>query len=209
MSTTDITSAGSAASMDLCLHVIRNGYGAAIANSVSHRLVFPAHREGGEQQFIERPAPPTGGASVKVAMDWARRRRDRQGLWTADSHQPAHPLQTNQPHSDWIPDEPPLGAPRNRGRFTAMSSLFAWAATGFLAGCLARWIVKDDRSGCAYTVVIGILGALIGGALMQAIDRRPLDDFSVRTVLVAALGAVLLLLVLRALGGRASGARRR
>jgi len=90
-----------------------------------------------------------------------------------------------------------------------MSSLFAWAATGFLAGLLARWIVKDDRSGCVYTVVIGILGALIGGALMQAIDRRPLDDFSVRTVLVAALGAVLLLLVLRAFGGRASGARRR
>jgi len=60
-----------------------------------------------------------------------------------------------------------------------------------------------------YTMVIGILGALIGGALMQAIDRRSLNDFSVRTVLVAALGAVLLLLVLQALGGRASGARRR
>ncbi len=89
-----------------------------------------------------------------------------------------------------------------------MSSLIAWAATGFFAGLLARWIVKDDRSGCVYTMVIGILGALIGGALMQAIDRRSLDDFSVRTVLVAALGAVLLLLVLQALGGRA-GARRR
>jgi len=89
-----------------------------------------------------------------------------------------------------------------------MSSPIAWAATGFFAGLLARWIVKDDRSGCVYTMVIGILGALIGGALMQAIDRRSLDDFSVRTVLVAALGAVLLLLVLQALGGRA-GARRR
>ncbi len=89
-----------------------------------------------------------------------------------------------------------------------MSSLIAWAATGFFAGLLARWIVKNDRSGCVYTMVIGILGALIGGALMQAIDRRSLDDFSVRTVLVAALGAVLLLLVLQALGGRA-GARRR
>ena len=46
-----------------------------------------------------------------------------------------------------------------------MSSLIAWAATGFLAGLLARWIVKDDRSGCVYTMVIGILGALIGYAI--------------------------------------------
>lgn len=93
-----------------------------------------------------------------------------------------------------------------------MGSLIAWAATGLLAGLLARWVVKDDRSGCAYTMVIGILGALIGGALMQAIDKRPLDEFSVRTVLVAALGAVLLLLVLQALAGRGSripGRRRR
>jgi len=90
-----------------------------------------------------------------------------------------------------------------------MGSLIAWAATGLLAGLLARWIVKDDRSGCIYTMVIGILGALIGGALMQAIDRRSLDDFSIRTVLVAALGAVLLLLVLQALGGRSPGHRTR
>ncbi len=90
-----------------------------------------------------------------------------------------------------------------------MSSLIAWAATGFLAGLLARWIVKDERSGCVYTMVIGILGALIGGALMQAIDKRSLDDFSIRTMLVAAVGAVLLLLVLQALGGRSATHGRR
>lgn len=92
-----------------------------------------------------------------------------------------------------------------------MGSLIAWAATGLLAGLLARWIVKDSRSGCIYTMVIGILGALIGGALMQAVDERPLDQFSLRTVLVAAIGAVLLLLVLQAVagrGGRARGGRR-
>lgn len=85
-----------------------------------------------------------------------------------------------------------------------MGSLLAWAATGLIAGVLARWIVKDERSGCIYTMVLGVLGALIGGALMQAIDERPLDEFSIRTVLVAALGAVLLLLVLQAIGGRRS-----
>ena len=85
---------------------------------------------------------------------------------------------------------------------SAVGSLVAWAATGLLAGALARWIVRDDRAGCIYTTVVGMLGALIGGALMQALDERPIDEFSIRTVLVAACGAVLLLLVLQALAGR-------
>lgn len=87
-------------------------------------------------------------------------------------------------------------------RCCAVGSLLAWIATGLLAGLLARWIVRDDRRGCLYTIVVGVLGALIGGALMQAADGRPLDQFSLRTVLVAAAGAVLLLLVLQAIGGR-------
>ena len=90
-----------------------------------------------------------------------------------------------------------------------MGSLIAWAATGLIAGALARWVVRDDRSGCIYTMVVGVLGALIGGALMQAVDKRSLDEFSIRTVLVAAAGAVLLLLVLQALGGRRPQGRRR
>jgi uncharacterized membrane protein YeaQ/YmgE (transglycosylase-associated protein family) len=89
-----------------------------------------------------------------------------------------------------------------------MGSIIAWAATGLIAGLLARWIVRDQRSGCLYTIAIGLLGALLGGALMQAIDRRPLDEFSIRTVLVAALGAILLLLVLQAIAGRGPRTRR-
>lgn len=83
-----------------------------------------------------------------------------------------------------------------------MGSVIAWIATGLIAGFLARLVVKDERSGCLYTIAIGVLGACIGGALMQALDERPLDEFSFRTVLVAALGAVLLLLVLQAIAGR-------
>jgi uncharacterized membrane protein YeaQ/YmgE (transglycosylase-associated protein family) len=90
-----------------------------------------------------------------------------------------------------------------------VGSLIAWAATGLIAGALARWVVRDDRSGCLYTMVVGVLGALIGGALMQAADKRSLDEFSIRTVLVAAVGAVLLLLVLQAVGGRRPQGRRR
>lgn len=89
-------------------------------------------------------------------------------------------------------------------------SLVGWILVGLFAGGIARWIVRDDRSGCIYTMVVGVLGAVIGGALMNAIDSRGVDEFSVRSVLVAALGAVLLLLVLQALAGRgsASGSRR-
>jgi uncharacterized membrane protein YeaQ/YmgE (transglycosylase-associated protein family) len=86
-------------------------------------------------------------------------------------------------------------------------SIIAWIVTGLIAGALARWIVKDDRQGCLYTMAIGVLGALIGGALMQAAGRTGIDEFDVRTILVAALGAILLLLVLQAVGGR--GRRRR
>lgn len=86
-------------------------------------------------------------------------------------------------------------------------NIVAWIVVGLIAGLLARWIVRDDRSGCLYTIAVGVLGALIGGALMQASGQNGINEFSLRSLLVAALGAVLLLLVLQALGGR--GRRRR
>lgn len=50
-----LTSAGSAAGIDLCLHIVRRDYGPTIANQVARRLVMPVHRDGGQAQFIERP----------------------------------------------------------------------------------------------------------------------------------------------------------
>ncbi len=50
-----LTSAGSAASMDLCLHVVRCDYGAEIANRLARRCVVPPHRDGGQAQFVEEP----------------------------------------------------------------------------------------------------------------------------------------------------------
>jgi uncharacterized membrane protein YeaQ/YmgE (transglycosylase-associated protein family) len=87
-------------------------------------------------------------------------------------------------------------------------NIFAWIVVGLIAGGLARWIVKDDRSGCLYTTVVGVLGALIGGWLMHASGRKGVNEFDLRSILVSALGAVLLLLVLQAVGGRRSGRRR-
>lgn len=53
-----LTSAGSAAGLDLCLHLVRRDFGAAIANQVARRLVIAPHRNGGQAQFIERPVLP-------------------------------------------------------------------------------------------------------------------------------------------------------
>jgi len=94
----------------------------------------------------------------------------------------------------------------------AAVGFLSWIAVGLLAGLLARWIVRDDRAGCIYTIAVGVLGALLGGWLMQANGRKGVNDFDIRSVLVAALGAVLLLLVLQAVSGRfgtGGGKRRR
>jgi uncharacterized membrane protein YeaQ/YmgE (transglycosylase-associated protein family) len=87
-------------------------------------------------------------------------------------------------------------------------NIVAWIIVGLVAGLLARWIVRDDRSGCLYTVAVGVLGALIGGALMHAGGHEGINEFSIRSLLVAAAGAILLLLVLQAIGGRGRIRRR-
>ena len=56
-------------------------------------------------------------------------------------------------------------------------------------------------------MVVGVLGALIGGALMQAAGKKGVSEFDLRAVLVSAVGAVLLLLVLQAVSGRGRSRR--
>ncbi|HEV2636285.1 MAG TPA: helix-turn-helix domain-containing protein [Actinocrinis sp.] len=68
-----LTSAGSAAGLDLCLHLVRLDFGAAVANSVARRLVLPPHRDGGQAQFIEGGVRPVDASDGGVArsMAWA------------------------------------------------------------------------------------------------------------------------------------------
>ena len=54
-----ITSAGSAAGLDACLHIIRSEFGASVAATVARRMVVAPHRDGGQAQFIESPVPVT------------------------------------------------------------------------------------------------------------------------------------------------------
>jgi len=72
-----LTAAGSAAALDLGLHLIRRDHGAEVANTVSRRLVFAAHRDGGQRQFVERPVPAVPDDSLGAVLAWAQERLDR------------------------------------------------------------------------------------------------------------------------------------
>ncbi|MHC3424268.1 GlxA family transcriptional regulator [Streptomyces sp. DT18] len=69
-----LTSAGVAAGIDLCLHVVRRDHGAAVAADVARHTVVPPYREGGQAQFIERPVPAEYGDSTAPARAWALER---------------------------------------------------------------------------------------------------------------------------------------
>ncbi len=70
-----LTSAGTAAGLDLCLHIVRNDYGSARAMEVSRRMVVAPHREGGQSQYAPAHLPDTGGRSgLAPVLDWASNR---------------------------------------------------------------------------------------------------------------------------------------
>lgn len=66
-----LTSAGVASGIDLCLHMIREDHGAAVANDVARSVVVPAHRDGGQAQFIKRAVPEPRRSSTGRARSWA------------------------------------------------------------------------------------------------------------------------------------------
>ncbi|MET9498850.1 helix-turn-helix domain-containing protein [Streptomyces sp. NPDC006552] len=69
-----LTSAGEAAGIDLCLHMIRADHGAAVAADVARRTVVPPHRDGGQAQYIRRPVAQTGVTSTSGSRAWALER---------------------------------------------------------------------------------------------------------------------------------------
>ncbi|MFD3996309.1 helix-turn-helix domain-containing protein [Streptomyces sp. NPDC058548] len=66
-----LTSAGATAALDLCLHLVRTDLGATVAGQLARRLVVPAHRPGGQAQFIEAPLPPSDDDSLGPVLQWA------------------------------------------------------------------------------------------------------------------------------------------
>ncbi|GAA1967044.1 GlxA family transcriptional regulator [Catenulispora subtropica] len=69
-----LTSAGVAAAIDLCLHIIRTDHGSAVANFAARACVVPPSRAGGQAQYIERPVPEPSAAGTGPARAWALER---------------------------------------------------------------------------------------------------------------------------------------
>jgi len=65
-----ITSAGTAAGIDACLHLLRIELGAEMANTIARRMVVPPQRDGGQAQFIAKPLPETRSQSLATVTDW-------------------------------------------------------------------------------------------------------------------------------------------
>lgn len=77
-----LTSAGSAAGLDLCLHIVRKDFGVDIANSVARRLVLPAHRDGGQAQYIPRPLGRERGGQLGPLIETISRQVNEN--WTIE-----------------------------------------------------------------------------------------------------------------------------
>ncbi len=72
-----LASAGKAAAIDLCLHLIRRDHGSTVANAVARRLVVPPHRAGGQAQFVTTPVPARDDHPLTGLLPWAVERLNR------------------------------------------------------------------------------------------------------------------------------------
>ncbi|MFF0469428.1 helix-turn-helix domain-containing protein [Micromonospora zamorensis] len=74
---TVLASAGKAAAIDLCLHLIRRDHGSTVANAVARRLVVPPHRAGGQAQYVTTPVPARDDHPLAALFPWVLQRLDR------------------------------------------------------------------------------------------------------------------------------------
>ena len=80
--------------------------------------------------------------------------------------------------------------------------LISWILIGLLAGWIAGLVSGRPAEGCLTRLAVGVLGALVGGALARAAGYEGITRFGLRSLALATLGATLLLLALRAIEGR-------
>lgn len=108
------TSAGSAAGIDLLIEMVRQDFGAAAANSVARRLVMPAHRAGGQAQFLERPVGVREGTEIgplleevrrSLEADWTVKRMAEEMGMSVRTFLRRFAEATGQSPGDWLADE--------------------------------------------------------------------------------------------------------
>ena len=89
-----------------------------------------------------------------------------------------------------------------------LSGLISWVLFGLIAGIVAKLLMPGkDPGGCIVTSLIGIAGALLGGFIATALGFGGVAAWDLRSFVVAVIGAILLLVIYRALTGR-KGRRR-
>jgi len=87
--------------------------------------------------------------------------------------------------------------------------LGSWILMGLIAGAIGKFLLPGkDPGGCVTTILIGVAGALIGGFIATYLGFGGISGFDPRSLVVATLGAVLLLVVLRLLGGKKNKKKR-
>jgi transcriptional regulator GlxA family with amidase domain len=65
-----VTSAGTAAGIDACLHIVRQEFGQAVVNTIARRMVVPPHRDGGQAQYVLEPVPECDSESLAPVLTW-------------------------------------------------------------------------------------------------------------------------------------------
>lgn len=71
-----ITSAGTAAGIDACLHLVRRELGSEVVNAIARRMVVPPQRDGGQRQFVRQPLPPRAEGSLSPVLVWMQEHLD-------------------------------------------------------------------------------------------------------------------------------------
>ena len=87
--------------------------------------------------------------------------------------------------------------------------VLSWIVLGLIAGWIAGKVTDQPASGCLSRIAVGIVGALVGGALARAAGYEGIDEFELRSILLAAVGAIVFLLLLGAISGRSGPGIRR
>lgn len=81
--------------------------------------------------------------------------------------------------------------------------IIAWIVVGLIAGALAKLVMPgDDPGGIIVTILLGIVGAFVGGFVVSLLGGVGINGFSLWSILVATLGAIILLAIYRLVAGR-------
>jgi uncharacterized membrane protein YeaQ/YmgE (transglycosylase-associated protein family) len=81
-------------------------------------------------------------------------------------------------------------------------SIIGWVVLGLIAGFIASKIVNKSGQGIVMDIVLGVVGAIVGGYLFTLVGQAPVDGFNLYSMFVAVIGAIIVLLVYHAITGR-------